>query len=204
MSTKSIEYAGVNIEVKEDKKSPIVNIITADADIYVNGTLIWQQYEQDEYEFISPILRSFISRNNPYLERREKNKDTLAEFDVENQSVAFIIPFNTNKPITARVDLINSMEILESDYIRNTTVITEETADKIMFKLKKIWMELEQKVQASNFTLSYSHSMGESYYGWWDIDFLLKNWNEQNFIEVMKLVDKFNKTLNEYQDKYNF
>lgn len=204
MKNKTINYEGVNISIEESKKAPIINIETKDADIYINGVLVWQKYDKEEYALIPPALRDFIHRNNPYLEKNEDDSLTLAEFDVENQSTTFLIPFNSKKFIRVRVDLIDSMEILESDYIRNVSTISDETANKIVSDLKAVWNELGTILKKFKFKLQYSHSMGEAYYGWWDIVFTLGNWNEQNFIEVMQVVDKFNKTLRKYEEEYEF
>lgn len=204
MKNKQLNYEGVSITIEEDEKSPIVNIETEDADIYVNGVLVWQKFEEEEYKYISPILRNYFHKNNPYLENDSNAKQVLVEFDVCEESVSFFVPYNSKKLIGARVTLIDSIDELESDYIRNMQDIDDATADTIMIELKSIWKELEDTVKEVNFELKYSHSMGEYFYGWWDVLFSLSNWNEDNFVKVMEVASRFNETLGKYNNEYDF
>lgn len=204
MENKKFNHEGIDITIEKSEVSPIVEILTNDADIYVNGVLVWQRFEEEEYRCVPPILRDFLQENNPFFENDVENQTLLAEFDICNENISFFIPYNAIKPISARIALISSMDELESEYIRNMSNIDDVDADRIVVELKSIWKRLEDRMEQSNFKLIYSHSMGEAFYAWWDIVFTLDNWNEDNFKKTIEIVREFNEKLSEYDKKYKF
>ncbi len=107
------------------------------------------------------------------------------------------------KLITARFDLIDSIDELEDDYIRNTKNIDGKTADALMGEIKSMWKELEDTIKSYDYKFAYSHSMNDSCGGWWDIIFKRQNWNEDNFKNICTLVTKFNKYIDDIWKEYN-
>lgn len=201
METKTLELKGTEITLEDNEKNPVVNINTENADIYINGVLVWQRYEHEELAYVPVQMRNFIADHNDFIQLEDGI--ITSNLLVNDSSIDIYIPVNARKLITARFDLIEDMEILETDFIRNSENIDDETADKIMNKFKSLWNEIEEAAKKYNYKFDYSHSMDDGYCGgWWDIDFKRKDWNEDNFKSFSNLITKFNKYFNEVWDKY--
>lgn len=201
MGTKTLELKGTEITLEDNEKNPVVNINTENADIYINGVLVWQRYEQEELAYVPVRMRNFIADHNDFIQL----EDGIVTSDlwVNGSSIEIYIPVNARKLIIARFDLIEDIDILETDFIRNSENIDDETADKIMNKFKSLWNEIEETAKKYNYKFNYSHSMDDGYCGgWWDIDFKRKDWNEDNFKSFSNLITEFNKYFNEVLDKY--
>lgn len=202
MKTKNLELKGTEITLEDKAKNPVVNIKTENADIYVNGVLVWSRYEKEELAYVPLSMRNYIADKNIYIEL--KNDMITTDICAGGASVEMYIPVNARKMITARFDLIEDMNILETDFIRNNENISNETADKIMDKLKSLWNEIEESAKKYNYKFSYSHSMDDGCCGgWWDIDFKRKDWNEDNFKNFGALVTEFNSYLDKVWGNYN-
>ena len=199
---KEIKYGDTVIKLKEGEKGVLVELETESATILVNGNVVWDKYEKKEYKYIPPTIRKFIMDNNAYdFERKEEEKETLVDLDIEGESVMFIFEDNLSKYIRARIDLVD-LEIFISDYIYNHEDINDEKAKEFENMFRDNYSQLINIARKYKFDLEYSHSCGEACYAWWDIKFLVKNWNEEGFIEVIKKVSAFNKKVDIFMDKY--
>lgn len=201
MKTKSLELKGTEIILEDNAKNPIVNIKTENADIYINEVLVWSRYENKELAYIPETMRNIIADNNCFME--VKNDVVTVDMCVNEASIEMYIPINARKLITARFDLIDSIDELEDDYIRNTKNIDGKTADALMGEIKSMWKELEDTIKSYDYKFAYSHSMNDSCGGWWDIIFKRQNWNEDNFKNICTLVTKFNKYIDDIWKEYN-
>lgn len=199
---KEIKYGDTIIRLKEGEKGVLVELETESATILVNGNIVWDKYEEKEYKYIPPIIRKFIIDNNAYdFERKEGEKETLVDLDTEGESVMFIFKDNLSKYIRARIDLVD-LEIFISNYIYNHEDINDVKAKELENMFRNKFNQLKNTAKKYKYDLEYSHSCGEECYAWWDIKFLVKNWNEEGFIEVIKKVSAFNKEVNIFMDKY--
>ncbi|ADO59613.1 hypothetical protein [Paenibacillus polymyxa] len=55
------------VQVEETKqKMTTIYIETSDADIYVNGVLLWQRYKDPKFAKIPPLFRSFVADKTDY------------------------------------------------------------------------------------------------------------------------------------------
>lgn len=199
---KEIKYGDTIIKLKEGEKGVLVELETESATILVNGNVVWDKYEKKEYKYIPPTIRKFIMDNNAYdFERKEEEKETLVDLDIEGESVMFIFEDNLSKYIRARIDIVD-LEIFISDYIHNHEDIDDKKAKEFENMFRDKFSQLINIAKKYKFDLEYSHSCREACYAWWDIKFLVKNWNEEGFIEVIKEVSAFNKKVDIFMDKY--
>lgn len=205
MKNKSLELKDTEIIVEDNVKNPIVNIKTENADIYINGVLVWSRYNDDDEElaYVPKAMRNFIADKNHFIEI--KNNVIITDMYINGASVEIYIPINARDLITARFDLINSIDELGNDYIGNTENIDSKTANIIMEEIESMWKEIEDTIKTYGYIFTYSHSMDDGYYGggWWDVIFKRQDWNEDNFKNICTLVTKFNDYFDNIWEKYN-
>ncbi|MBP1308830.1 hypothetical protein JOD82_001850 [Paenibacillus sp. 1182] len=116
------------VQVEETKqKTTTIHIETADAEIYVNGVLLWQRYKDPKFAKIPPLFRAFVADRTDYVEETGDGK-IAADLYMENfhTSALFFFPENARSPIHVRLPAVTLLEELKSDYIRNKTYINEE------------------------------------------------------------------------------
>lgn len=202
---KEITLNGTTVKIEESKeKMTSIHIETEDADIYVNGVLVWQKFDKPEYAKIPPVFRGFVQERNDFIKEEDGKVITDLWMKDFKTCATFYFPKNLRSPIVARLDLVTSLEELESDYIRNNSDIDDETADKLVAEFKTLWNNIEEAVKSAGWKLAYSHDMGDKCWAWWDVIFKLKDWNQESFMVVWKAFSDFNKRLNEVFDQYRF
>jgi hypothetical protein len=149
------------------------------------------------------IFRSFIQEKMDYIFLTSDGK-IAAELEIGDFTTSASLYFseNVSSSIHARMDGVNSLEEIESDYIRNNTNIDDETADKLVEEFKSLWNNIEETVNAVGWKLAYSQGMVHGCWAWWNVIFNENNWNQETFMGIWRLFSDFNKRLNEVFDKY--
>lgn len=200
----SLNQTQVKIEESQEKMTT-VHITTEDADIYVNGVLVWQKFDDPEYKNVPPVLRNFVKEHTDYIQTDEKTGEVTTDLYTKGSHVCatFYIPKNLRTAIKVRMDAITSIQEVEDEYIRNRTGIEEQLADKLVADVKSWWKEIEDAVQEAGWKLAYSHAMNERCWGWWDVIFKLSDWNEEKFVGIWEKFTNFNKGICEMFDKYD-
>lgn len=190
------------VKVEETKGKTIINIDTQDADIIVNGVVIWSKFDKPEYLSIPPVLRSFIEQRQTYL---SENGESV-EADVHDKEIpiggTFYIPRNIRRPIVTRFDYISSLKDLEFEVLRNHGNILQETADKLVKEFNDLEKEILKAVKDAGYKFKPSHGSGDGIQFWWDVIFDLENWNEDAFINIWRKLGDFESHLNVVYDKY--
>lgn len=207
---KKIEINGTLVEVEVVNGLVSVNVDTADADVVVNGQKIWSTFEKEEYRYIPEYLRNFILAHGDDVGfepvgSRKGSRDVYADCyypDLRPQAT-FYIEQNQKKPIKARFDYVDDLEMLKSEYIENV-IDDQDEADKVFAVFKDLDNKLRETVEKYGFKWEYSHSMGEMMYGWWDIVVTNETWNEEGFVECWKIISEFNDELNKFIDQKLF
>ncbi|MDF2879604.1 MAG: hypothetical protein K0R54_161 [Clostridiaceae bacterium] len=199
MKPKIFELKGTKVVIEDNAKCPIINIETTNADIFINGVCIWSKYDKEEYKNIPSVMKEYIADNNSFIEENDDGETTV-DVDLNDDIVTFYFPKNNRKKITARVDFFNSLDEIESVYIRETESIDKETADKIMVELRNDFNEIMELSKKYKFDFVFSHSMGEKHYGWWDIKFTIKDWNEDNLKKFHSKISSLDKKVDNYLD----
>ena len=88
-----LEWNGIVIEVKEGKKSPqiVISSDSKDVDIFLNEKPIFSSYEQEEYQYIPPVLRPFISERSYSLESDVEVNDPRLKVEGMQMSTTEVI-----------------------------------------------------------------------------------------------------------------
>lgn len=201
----SLNQTQVKIEECNEKMTS-VHITTEDADIYVNGVLIWQKFDDPEYANVPPVLRNFVKEHANYIKTDGKSGEVTTDLYTKGfkTGATLYIPKNLRLDIHARMDAFTSIQELEEDYIRNNSDIDEEIEEKLVSEFKAIWNDIEDAVKACGWDLIYSHDMSDKCFGWWDVVFKLDNWNQETFVAMWEKFSNLNKRLDELFDTYKF
>lgn len=207
MKKKELSLAGTSVVLEESKeKMASVHIQTEDADIYINGVLVWQKYDDPTFAKIPPAYRAFIKSRSDYIQAKE-GKRYAVEVDCHDRDIkgvaTFYFPHNLRSAITVRFDFITSLQEFEDDYIRNNTEIDDATADALVAEFKQLWAVLEEEINSYGWKFAYSHAMNEHCFGWWDVIFKNSHWNEEHLLSVWKKMGDFVKRVEEVMDQYH-
>ncbi|WCF11695.1 hypothetical protein NDS46_30575 (plasmid) [Paenibacillus thiaminolyticus] len=192
------------ITLKESKQNiTSVHINTEDADIYVNGVLVWQRYSDPKFSKVPPIFRKFIADKVDYMD--EEKEQVVADLHQKGfKTVAtFYFPKNARSSIHVRLDAVTSLEELETEFIKNCINISDSEADTLTAEFKAHWNKIEKAINDAGWKLTFSHSQGDKCWAWWDVVFQQSDWNEEVFMGIWKLFSDFNKRLDEVFKKYH-
>lgn len=200
---KEISKDSTSVVLEQNKeKMTSVHIQSEDADIYVNGELVWQKYDNPEYAKIPPNYRAFVKERSNYM----KDKGDKIEVDCHDRNIrsvaTFYFPKNLRNPISVRFDLITSLEHYEADYLRNHTDIDDATADNLTAELKLLWKALEDEIHSYGWKFYYSHD-DEGCWGWWDVVFKNSAWNEEHLLSVWKRIGNIRTKVGDINDQYS-
>jgi hypothetical protein len=192
----------VEVEVTE-QQATVVQITTPDADIYVNGVLVWQTYENPEFVKVPPILRAFAHAHSYYI-KEERDGTITTDLNMKDfkTQATFYFPKNLRSAFCVRLDAFTNLEELEDEFIRNNTKIDEKTADILVAEFTAIWKGIMDSVAAANYKLAYSHNMNDKCWGWWDVLFKFEDWNQEAFIAIWKQFSDLNQRLDEVFKQY--
>ncbi|MFF2531630.1 hypothetical protein ACFVS2_22250 [Brevibacillus sp. NPDC058079] len=200
---KEIVLNGTSVTVEDtNDKMTSVHIETDDADIYVNGVLVWQKYDQPEYAKIPPIFRAFVEERTDEVYEHDGKIGADLHKKGFHTSVSFYFPQNSRSYIQARLDGVTDLSELEIDFIRNNTLIDDAKANTLVEEFNALWKDIEETVKEAGWRLAYAHDMGDKCWAWWDVIFKQEDWNQDTFIDIWQKFSVFNKRLNEVFDKY--
>lgn len=199
---KQIQMGNSTINVKEVKGKTIISIDTSDADIIVNNQQIDSKLYKPEYQQLPDELLSYIKDKNDFI----KVEDGMITADLwlfGTTCATFYIPQNKRDNIKARMDFIDSMEILEHEYIRNSANIDDETADSLMKEFNRLFSDIEASVKEAGYLFVPSHPTENGVGGWWDVIFSLDKWNENAFNAIWEKISLFEDYMNTVGNEFN-
>lgn len=197
-----IQMNNSTIKVEEVNGKTIITIDTTDADIIVNNNCLWSKFDKPEYEHVPVVLRSYIQDKSDFIEL----KDGVVTADLWKFGTicaTFYIPQNKRDDIKARMDFIESMELLEHDYIRNSNYIDKETADALMSKFNQLFSEIEESIKKAGYKFVPSHGTNNGVGGYWDVIFSLDKWNEDAFNTIWEKISLFEDYMNTVGNEFN-
>lgn len=197
----TVELGTTMVELSEQDGKQILRIMTEDADVHINGQLVWAKYDNPFYRHIPPVLRDYIKRYEDYMEEHKEELAVDLYHPELTAQASWYIPHNIIKPIKIRFDYLNSLDEFETDSLRNCTAIAETDADRYMQQLRAIDGSIKATCSLVGYTFVYSHA-SEGFSGWWDIVFPLDKWDEQVVNDLWGLIDQFNKILREINAEY--
>lgn len=202
--SKIIEMNGTKVEVKVESGKTIIQIITEDADVSINGEYIYQKYDLPEYNHIPVVLRPFVHDHQEFIQDDGEQITGDLWLEENNTCASFYIPKNSRKPIVVRFGYVSSLKDIEEEFIRNRRDIDEETANQLMEELYGLEQTLLKEIEAAGYKFAPSHGSGRGFHCWWDVIFPLKKWNEEQFVTVWNAIDTFNKRYNSICYQYNY
>lgn len=197
-----IQMNNSTIKVEEVNGKTIISIDTTDADIIVNNQCIWSKFDKPEYEHVPVVLRNYIHDNCTFI--KEQDGNVTADLSLFGSICAtFYISSNKKEVIRARMDFIDSMEILEHEYIRNSANIDDETADSLMKEFNQLFSDIETSAKEAGYQFVPSHPTEDGIGGWWDVIFPLEKWNEKAFNSIWEKISIFYDYLNNVGSDYD-
>jgi hypothetical protein len=205
---KKIEFEGNVVEIiKTDKGYDIKLNVDKNTDIYINNECVYSEYEDEAYKYIPENLRAFVKEYG-YDIGINNSGDIVGSYAdmMIGKDFTMYFPKNKTKKVVARFTITDTLEtILDivGDYIPRNMAEKEQ---EIKNEITKLYNTMINSLKEIGFTLYYSHSMGESFWGWQDLMFDAKEFDAVKFIKAVGIIakydDAFTKLVDEYGLKY--
>lgn len=184
-----------NVTVEMIKEGNLVTIkIKGEPEVILNENTIYSPQDKKEYRFLPHNLVPFIQKYEEYINEEDDHFDI--DLCIEGKTITIYIPKNKNKrTFVARYDTSedDALTRLEEEYEFNKVDIEK-------FKMSRDTMINELK--NLGYKLKYSHSQDEFVWCWSDINFSIKDFNEEEFIKVSKIIIEHDKIIRELYDLY--
>lgn len=173
-----LKFNNGTINVKEDGVLSVINI-TGDCEIIINGEVIYTPHNKKEYRLLPSNLISFVSSHEDFIGDEGDNLDI--DLSIDGKTVTIYVPKNKRKKcFSARYDTSedNYMSVL-NDYEIDESLIEE-------FKISR--ENMINQLKEMGYKLKYSHSQDEFIWCWSDIEFNIKDFNEDEFIKISRIM----------------
>lgn len=201
-----IKFESNMIEVIKTDKGYDVKI-TADknVDVYMNQECIYSEYESDSYKYVPINMRDFIKENAYDIGYNDGGDidGSYVEINILGRDITMYFPRNKTKKIHARYTLTDPLKDVlylmdEFEYENEQELILAKE------KVTNLYNNMIKGLKDLGFKLEYSHSMGESFWGWHDLVFNANNFNEEKFIKASEIIFKYDDDFGKLAKEYNW
>lgn len=94
-----------------------------------------------------------------------------------------------NKKLVIRMDYVLSIQDLASEYLFNSTKISEKEAEKMKDELQLNHEKLLESMKEHGYRFGISHDMGDGLGQYWDMIIPVSKWKEESFVSLWRQLD---------------
>lgn len=183
-----MNYDGDEIELSEEDGIKTIHIYTNEANIVVNGDLIWSPLYSPEYAQIPSQMREYIKNSSGLISSPEDDV-TQVELGMKTGIATMIFSKDYSNIVSVKVDYISSVEEMVDFYMKD--LLDEEDAEDIKNQLSNLQEEIVKIVIENNFKWTYSHKT-TMFFASWNLEFNADDWDQEIYDLLIKKIDNFN------------
>ena len=185
LKDKRVTFGSTNALFTHTDNGYSLDIETRKAEIICNGKTIWLPWNHKDYLLVHGNMKEFIANAKPENMSIEQNGELLIDTWIKRQPIMFIFHEDRKKYIRARFDFFSKDTIF--DQIESID-LPENEVKNIREQVNKLIEDLEKTSKCFKMPIEYSHHC-DGIWGWWDFKFLPKNWNEENFLRLIDMLN---------------
>lgn len=198
---KELKFEDNLIEVIKTEKGYEVKLkVNKNVDVYINDDCIFSEYEEEAYKYIPITIREFVKKHaydigiNDGSYAECSNKITFVMYFPKNKTQLITVRFSITDPLE---DTLNRVEDF---YSANE----EDEMNKAKNEITELYNKMLNNLKEIRFELIPSHSMEEGFWGWQDIKFKAKDWNEELFLKAIDILNGYDSNFDKIVKKYNW
>lgn len=207
MKNQELKFEDNLIKVIRTEKGYEVKLkLDKNVDVYINDDCVFSEYEEEGYKYIPLIMRDFIKKYSYDIGISDDNADVKGSYAECTNKIDFAIYFPKNKTqlITVRFSITDPLEDilnLVDDFYSDDE---ENEMNQAKTEITQIYNKMLNDLKVIGFKLQPSHSMGESFWGWQDIKFKTKNWNEKLFLKAIDIINEYGNSFDDIVKKHEW